>query len=62
FTPFFTTKRSKGGTGLGLEIITSILKAYGGSIRLGEAEQGAAFEFQLLLQDPKANARETSNG
>lgn len=47
FTPFFTTKRKKGGTGLGLEIIVSILKAYHGGIRLEEVEQGAAFTLEL---------------
>lgn len=54
FTPFFTTKRNKGGTGLGLEIITSILKAYGGSIRLGEAQQGALFVVEVPLEMPVA--------
>ncbi|SEA38390.1 Signal transduction histidine kinase [Thiothrix caldifontis] len=49
FTPFFTTKRTKGGTGLGLEIVASILKAYGGSIRLGDAAQGAEFIIELPL-------------
>ncbi|MGB3916631.1 MAG: HAMP domain-containing sensor histidine kinase [Thiothrix litoralis] len=49
FTPFFTTKRTKGGTGLGLEIVTSILKAYGGNIRLGNASQGAEFVLELPL-------------
>ncbi len=47
FTPFFTTRRNQGGTGLGLEICFSLLKAHGGSITLGEAEQGA--EFILIL-------------
>ncbi|MBU0654326.1 MAG: HAMP domain-containing histidine kinase [Gammaproteobacteria bacterium] len=47
FTPFFTTKRSKGGTGLGLEIIVSILRAYGGNIRLGDAQTGAEFILEL---------------
>lgn len=47
FTPFFTTKRSKGGTGLGLEIVVSILKAYKGNIRLGDAETGAEFILEL---------------
>ncbi|WP_299880558.1 HAMP domain-containing sensor histidine kinase [uncultured Cocleimonas sp.] len=32
FTPFFTTKRETGGTGLGLGIIESILKASNGTI------------------------------
>ena len=49
FTPFFTTKRTKGGTGLGLEIVASILKAYGGSIRLGDAAHGAEFILELPL-------------
>lgn len=55
FTPFFTTKRTKGGTGLGLEIVASILKAYNGSIRLGEATQGA--EFILLLSLEKSEGK-----
>ncbi|OQX01802.1 MAG: two-component sensor histidine kinase [Thiothrix lacustris] len=50
FTPFFTTKRTKGGTGLGLEIVTSILKAYGGNIRLGDATNGAEFILNLPVE------------
>jgi signal transduction histidine kinase len=47
FTPFFTTRRNSGGTGLGLEIISSLLKAYHGEISIGSAEQGA--EFVIIL-------------
>ncbi len=49
FTPFFTTRRNSGGTGLGLEISMSLLKAYGGDIRLGNAAGGAEFIVRLPL-------------
>jgi signal transduction histidine kinase len=49
FTPFFTTRRSCGGTGLGLEITSSLLKTYGGKIMLAESEQGALFVVSLPL-------------
>ncbi len=49
FTPFFTTRRNEGGTGLGLEIIASLLKAYNGTIHLGFPEVGAEFILELAL-------------
>nr|CAA6829150.1 MAG: Two-component sensor histidine kinase [uncultured Thiotrichaceae bacterium] len=49
FTPFFTTRRNAGGTGLGLEIIASLLKTYQGEISLGEAEVGAEFIVTLPI-------------
>ncbi|TRW94360.1 sensor histidine kinase [Candidatus Methylobacter oryzae] len=49
FTPFFTTRRNAGGTGLGLEITLSLLKAYGGKIELAESRQGALFVLSLPL-------------
>jgi signal transduction histidine kinase len=50
FTPFFTTRRNNGGTGLGLEITTSLLKAYGGKIALADSNEGALFVLTLVLR------------
>jgi signal transduction histidine kinase len=47
FTPFFTTHRDEGGTGLGLGIVRSLLKAYGGDIELAEVHHGAAFILKI---------------
>jgi signal transduction histidine kinase len=43
FLPFFTTRREDGGTGMGLEIVRSMLRAHGGTIRLADADDGVAF-------------------
>ncbi|WP_202311401.1 MULTISPECIES: sensor histidine kinase [unclassified Mesorhizobium] len=47
FEPFFTTRRETGGTGLGLGIVTALLKAHGGAIRLVDSERGTRFEIVL---------------
>ena len=47
FTPFFTTHREEGGTGLGLGIVRALLKAYGGDIELSHADKGAAFTVTI---------------
>jgi two-component system, OmpR family, sensor histidine kinase CreC len=43
FMPFFTTRREIGGTGMGLEIVRSMLRAHGGSIHLVAVESGVTF-------------------
>ena len=48
FEPFFTTKRPGKGTGLGLSLVLSIIKNFGGEIRVeSHAGQGTLFEIFL---------------
>jgi len=47
FDAFFTTRRDEGGTGMGLAIVQSMLRATGASIRLLRPEAGAAFEIRF---------------
>ena len=43
FLPFFTTRRESGGTGMGLEIVRSMLRAHRGTIRLADEDGGVTF-------------------
>jgi signal transduction histidine kinase len=47
FTPFFTTARERGGSGLGLSIVKSLLAAHGGNIALEPSKSGARFKCRL---------------
>ena len=47
FTPFFTTRRAEGGTGMGLTIVQTMLEAVGGKIALLPSDSGAVFELRF---------------
>ena len=49
FEPFFTTRREAGGTGMGLQIVRSMLEAHGGRIALLPCETGACFELVVPI-------------
>ncbi|MFZ1640504.1 MAG: HAMP domain-containing sensor histidine kinase [Candidatus Contendobacter sp.] len=49
FEPFFTTARSRGGTGLGLAVVRSLLTAHRGAIELGESPAGTRLRIRLPL-------------
>ena len=51
FQLFFTTKRERGGTGMGLGIIQSLLNSHAGSIRYIPTKTGTCFEVVV----PKAD-------
>jgi signal transduction histidine kinase/ligand-binding sensor domain-containing protein len=48
FQPFFTTKPTGQGTGLGLSLAYDIVKAHGGEIKV-ETKEGEGSEFVILL-------------
>jgi two-component system, NtrC family, sensor kinase len=48
FQPFFTTKPTGVGTGLGLSLSYDIVKVHGGEIKL-ETKEGEGCEFVILL-------------
>lgn len=50
FEPFVTTKRARGGSGLGLSISKSIVEGYGGTIAL-RARSGDGAEFRVWLPE-----------
>ena len=57
FTPFFTSRRERGGTGLGLPIARSLLSASGATIDLAESSAGAVFEIGFAIAPARAPGR-----
>ncbi len=49
FQPFFTTKPTGQGTGLGLSLSYDIVKAHGGEIKV-KSEEGTGAEFVIILK------------
>jgi signal transduction histidine kinase/ligand-binding sensor domain-containing protein len=50
FQPFFTTKPTGQGTGLGLSLAYDIIKAHGGIIKFNSSSNGSVFTIQLPIQ------------
>ena len=51
FTPFFTTKRERGGIGMGLSIARALLQAQGGDLILVTGTGGTAFWISFWDRD-----------
>ena len=47
FTPFFTTAKDKGGSGLGLSIAMKLVEAHGGNLSYVKSDPGAKFIISL---------------
>ncbi|MBI4846496.1 MAG: PAS domain-containing protein [Candidatus Omnitrophica bacterium] len=55
FVPFFTTKRAKGGTGLGLGIAKNIIEQHSGKITIDNKPQGQGARVRITIKACAAN-------
>lgn len=55
FDAFFTTRRSEGGTGMGLAIVKALVEAQGGTISLVDGDGGALFRIALPQPQPASS-------
>ncbi|MDP3180032.1 MAG: HAMP domain-containing sensor histidine kinase, partial [Spirochaetaceae bacterium] len=60
FKPFFTTARARGGTGMGLYIVSNLVARLGGELSC-ESEPGQGARFRILLRGAAAGS-ETRHG
>lgn len=62
FQPFFTTKPSGKGLGLGLNLSGKLVRAHGGAIRVdSKVGEGSVFEIRLPLSAPAADKKNSMN-
>jgi len=61
FDPYFTTKKSGEGTGLGLSVVHGIVESYNGKTVV-DSKEGAGTEFTIYLPISKKRIKHASHG
>jgi signal transduction histidine kinase len=55
------TDQSKGGLGIGLTLVKTIVESHGGSVKVSSAGLGKGSEFSIIIPSLKGRSRETAN-